>query len=226
MNSVMFEEANRIVQSRSEYINVNYPLIRDAYNNEYGLNELDPLRHEICLCIMFGLCQAAITLTNHLLESLLKYALIFQHRKDTEHLHEEREGEEVTSFMKMYEDGIEKFNGAKLGVTIDTACTKRLISKDQKKVLHEMRIRFRNAYGHSDKEKTFGQDTIPVTGMKFRESEIRVGEESEPEIAKFPIGQGIIQALKAQEEAPKYYLYIDKLAREIRVKLHGPVENT
>ena len=65
-------EVNKIIRSRRELIYKFYPSIREIYNSHYDLPDMDPLRHEICICIMFGLCQSAITLTNHLLESLLK----------------------------------------------------------------------------------------------------------------------------------------------------------
>ena len=57
----------------------NYPRVREAYTNDYGLPELDPLRYEVCICLAVGLNQAAIALTNHLLESMLKYGLIYSH---------------------------------------------------------------------------------------------------------------------------------------------------
>ena len=217
------EEVNEIIQSRFEFIHRHYLLIRDAYKNDYYWPELDPLRDEICLSIMFGLCQAAITLTNHFLESLLKFALIILHGKDKKE--EDIKGRIITSFMKKYEEGIGLYGNANLNKTIDCACSVGLITKEQKKQLHQFRERFRNAYSHSDKTKTFGRSTMPVTGLKFENTEFKLDEKGEPEIAKFLIGQGLVQAMRAQNDAPRYFLYIDSLARDIRKKLFGSIDD-
>ena len=54
------DDIDNIIDSRIKYINSTYLLIRNAYMNGYDNPELDPLRNEICLCLMFGLCQGAI----------------------------------------------------------------------------------------------------------------------------------------------------------------------
>jgi len=46
----------------------------EIYWNEYGWIDIDLLRGEICHCLFFGSFQAAMTLTNHFLENLLKTA--------------------------------------------------------------------------------------------------------------------------------------------------------
>lgn len=56
------DEVNAIVRSRKEFIDRHYIAVRDAYQDAYNWPELDTLRHEICLCITFGMCQAAIDL--------------------------------------------------------------------------------------------------------------------------------------------------------------------
>ena len=92
-------------------------------------------------------------------------------------------------------------------------------------MLHQFRDRFRNAYSHSDKKKTFGKSSMPVSGIRLENDKFVEDEKGEPEIAKLLIGQGLVQAMMAQNDAPEYFLYIDKLAREIREKLFGPVDD-
>jgi len=220
-SKMLTEEVNQIIRSRFEFINRFYPTIREVYKKDYGWPELDPLRYEICICIMFGLCQAAITLTNHLLESLLKYALIISHGKEKKQKEEEIKGRVVSAFKEKYEEGIKLYDNAGLEKNINCACTIGLISKEQKKQLHQFRERFRNAYSHSDKSKTFGKTTMPVTGVKLENGKIKSDEKGQPEIAKFLIGQGIVQVMMAQNDAPRYFLYIDSLVREIGNKLFG-----
>ena len=221
---IMAKEVSDIIQSRYKFIKEQYPNVRDAYKNHYQWSELESLRHEICLCIMFGLCQAAITLTNHLFESILKYALITWVGKENKQKEEEIKGRVVTSVKEKYEEGMNQYGDLNLGDTINRACTSGLITKKQKKQLHEFRVRFRNAYDHSDKQKTFGKETMSVTAVKLEDDKFIMDEKSEPEIAKFIIGQGIVQSMKAQTDAPEYFTYIDNLAREIRDKLFGPID--
>ena len=221
---IMASEVDEIIQSRFQFINRQYPNIRDAYKKHYKWSELDSLRHEICLCIMFGLCQAAITLTNHLFESMLKYALITLDGKENKQKEEEIKGRVISSVIEKYEEGFNRYGEQDLGSNINSACTLGLITEEQKIRLHILRVRFRNAYGHSDKQKTFGKSTMPVTGVKLENEKFTIDEKLEPEVAKLIIGQGIVQARQAQSDAPQYFKYMDSLVREIREKLFGSIE--
>ena len=75
----MTTELNDIIVGCEADMLKNYPQVITAFKTCYNLPELDPVRHEISLCLIFGLYQAAITLTNHLLESMLKYGLTYHH---------------------------------------------------------------------------------------------------------------------------------------------------
>lgn len=224
-NKIISDEVNEIIESRYQFINQYYLEVRDIYKNHYNWNELDPIRQEICICIMLGLCQAAITLTNHLLESLLKNALIINDSKLVKQSKEEIQGRIITSLIEKYSEGIRKFNNINLNSSINQARKVGLISKKQKKELHVFREIFRNAFSHADKFKTFGESTMPVTGIKIENDKIITDEIGDPEIAKFPIGQGIVQVMIAQEHAVPYFLYIDNLVREIKNKLFGSNNN-
>ena len=213
------DEVNEIIKSRVEFINRHYPSIRKSYHNHYGWPELDTLRDEICICITFGLSQAAITLTNHLLENLLKLALIIKCGNKIKQSEEDIEGRVITALIEKYKDCIEKYNGKSLSTTINLARKEGLISKEQKKQLHQFREIFRNAYSHADKIKTFGKSTMPVTGLKLVDNKIVTDEVHEPEIAFFLVGQGIFQFEMTQRTAAPYFLYIDSLVREIKDKL-------
>ena len=213
------DEVHEIIRSRSQFIERFYLQIREAYKNHYDWPELDPLRHEICISIIFGLCQAGITLTNHLLESLLKYALIIKCGDRVKQSKEDVQGRIITSLTAKYEDCIKQYNSANLNSTINKARKEGLITKEQKIQLHFYREIFRNAYSHSDKLKTFGKSTMPVTGVRLNNDKFIIDEVSEPEIAMFLIGQGIVQFEMAQKTVVPYFLYIDKLVREIKSKL-------
>ena len=216
------DEVNEIIQLRAEYIQRHYPSIRDSYRNSYDWPQFDPLRHEICLSIMFGMCQAAITLTNHLLESLLKYALIIKKGNEFQQTEDAIKGRGITSFEEKYADGIRLYGGVNLYDSINHVRQEHLISDEQHQQLHEYRDIFRNAYGHADKKKTFGKSTMPVTGMRLEDDKVVKDESKNAEIASLLIGQGLAQAQIAHDIAPPYFLYIDSLVREIYTKLFGP----
>jgi hypothetical protein len=213
------KEANKIIEERADFMYEGYLKVRKSYKKKYRLIELDSLRHEICICICFGLYQAAITLTNHLLESLLKSALIFYHGRSNFQTKDTHDGKIVSSLVNQYREAIEKYGDANLINNINSASKLGLISKEDKKELHKIRVQIRNAYGHADKVKMFGEMTIPVSGIKIENNTIKTDEECNPLVAKFPIGQGIIQSLQAKNLAPNYFLYIDSLVRKLNKSL-------
>lgn len=210
------KEINEPILSRRKYIELNYPIIRVAFQRTYGWPELDPLRHEICLCLTFGCHQASITLTNHLLESLLKYALITITAADDEN-ENSANGRAISYLKEKYREPQEKFGNASLHSNINSARKYGLITKDQKADLHSFREQFRNAYSHADKEKTFGDTKIPVESVHLNMDDgiFEFGEKGEPKVADFIVAHGIVQAIIAEREACSYFLYIDSLVREI-----------
>jgi len=196
-----------------------FPLIADAFENEYEWPEMDTLRHEACLCIAFGLNQAAITLCNHLLESLLKYSLIYHHSINRE-TKTAPTSTEVVKLMESYtEEGISKYAHLTLNRTIDEAHSLSLIDDEEKDTLHKFRHSFRNAYSHADKKKTFGDTAVPVQGARIEGGRIITGVPVEAVITEIPIVHGIIQAMKAAEDAPYYFLYLDNLVRCLKTRV-------
>lgn len=217
------DEIQQIINSRHSFIEKHYLQIRGSYQKQYKWQELDPIRHEICLCIMFGLCQSATTLTNHLLESLLKNALIINHAKNVKQSKEQIEGRVISSLEEKYREAINLFDDKDLNYNINRSCTLGLITKKQKEDLHDFRNRFRNAYRHASKNKIFGNSTIPVSGISMSDGKIKSDESKTVNVSGFLIGQGIIQWDMSQELAPQYFLYIDNLVYQIKKKIF-PVE--
>lgn len=220
----IIDEVNAIIRERQTTIGKNYLRVRDCYLTEYGLPELDPLRYEITLCLTFGLYQAAITLTNHLLESLLKYALIYHHALQKQQERQRIEGHAVEALIEWLSEGKNLYADKNLDDNINRACTLGLITKEQKNKLHDIQQTFRNAYGHADKGKTFGEATVPVEAVHFTGERVVRDGKKEVRLADLLIFQGIFQVIYAEKDAVPYYLYIDSLARQIIAKLF-PQEN-
>ena len=219
----MNAEVSELLLSRKSYVEENYPKVRAIYRSSYNWPELDPIRHEICIALTLGLHQASITLTNHLMESVLKYGLIYnEYFKLPEQTEEEIRRQEISSLEERFSELFKRIGKINLRVSIDMACSADLIDKKQKKKLHYCRKRFRNAFSHSDKAKTFGQATIPAQSIHFSEQEgFQFGEKATPHLSTLIMFQGIAQAEIAKQDATPYFKYIDYIVRQIQLKLFG-----
>lgn len=223
------EEINNILKSRTTYVRENFFKIRFQYNNGYNLPEIDPIRHEICLDILFGLYQSALTLTNHLLESFLKIALIYKDYFDDFDKRKTTEKEvDIDNMVKQLADELkpynEKYNGKDLSYTINRACTTGLISKEEKQQLHEFRERFRNPYGHADRKKQYGGITTPVQGGTIKDDELVFGSATEIEVFGLPFFQGIAQWHHAEAYSFPYFEYLDNLIRKTLKKIFPGID--
>lgn len=124
MNQTILEN---FIEELNANIRNNYDTVADVFENEYGWPEVDSVRSEICKCLICGLYQAAITLANHLLESVLKKALIID-----ESAKNKTEQSDITN---VFDDATEKYANKNLDFTINQACRKGLINKEEKTLL-------------------------------------------------------------------------------------------
>lgn len=209
-------EINAILSERLIQIKNNYHQVRKSYQSTYNWPDLDPIRHEVSLCLMFGLNQAAITLTNHLFENLMKSTLISYHSKDK--LPKDTKNK-IENLIEMTSESREKYGNMDLGDCINAVRQAGLITKSQQKSLHEIRDSFRNAFSHADKEKTFKEGTVPVQVMSLDNEGISVDDKEVVKLSELVIVQGMAQAMQAEKEATKYFLNIDSLARELFNKI-------
>lgn len=217
MNQTILEN---FIEELNANIRNNYDTVADVFENEYGWPEVDSVRSEICKCFICGLYQAAITLANHLLESVLKKALIID-----ESAKNKTEQSDITN---VFDDATEKYANKNLDFTINQACRKGLINKEEKNILHGFREQYRNAFSHADPQKTFSGISIPAT--IFTTKDLDNSEEffkkaftNKPNVTLSAennvIIQGLIQSIKAEQEAASYFLTIDGIIRDLCSKL-------
>jgi hypothetical protein len=155
-----------------------------------------------------------------LLESLLKYALIYHHALQHKRPEENIYGRAIVGVLHdWFAEGKSRYADKNLGFTINQACKGGLISKEQKGKLHKIRKAYRNAYGHADKEKLFGDATTPIEAVRLEGDQMVHEPTVEARMADFLIGQGVFQAAYAEQDARPYFLYVDGLARQIISKL-------
>ncbi len=190
-----------------------YEEIRESYLLEMH-GKYDYLREEICKSIVFGLFQASITLTNHLLEVMLKDFLMFNYC-GTLNL--------TSSTLIKFEEAVDKFDHLDLEETINRSCTATIISKDEKKQLKNYKNNYRNAYGHAEKKKLFGDDSIKLANFSFDNS--TPIETFTVEASTFYIMHGEMQKDKALKEAIPYFLYVDTILCREEIKRHPEIKS-
>lgn len=196
-----------------------YIEVRDIFTTPYEWPEIDVLRHEVCLCLIFGLYQAAMTMTNHMLENLLKTSLGYKDSFDN--FEPDDEDKSTESLINSLKPSFEKYDDQNLHNTIGAAYGKGLISEDQKDKLQKFREDYRNAYSHAEKGKIHKDREIPIQGVHLDEEskEFEVEPETEQKIADLPFIHGQAQYYHAKAHAPAYFRYVDDLVWQIKEKL-------
>lgn len=198
----------------------NYDSVAYAFENNYGWPEVDPVRSEICECIICGFYQAAITLTNHLLESVLKKALIIAISVKNK--------TEQNDIVNVFDDASAHFAKENLYNNIEQAYKVGLITDAEKDTLHNCRDNYRNAFSHADPRKTFSGISVPA--KIFTTKDLDNPDEffkrvftDKPNIALSAennvIVQGLVQSIKAEQQATQYFLTIDGVIRNLYSKL-------
>jgi hypothetical protein len=201
-----------------EFINYNlddkfekYKQIQDIFNNPYNMPEFDPIRVEICKCLINGLDIAAITTTNFLVEHFLKTALIYKFSLEK---HKDNNFQGQIPIDEYFQEGHIKYNSIQLCDSIEESFKKGIITEADKNQLHIQRKFLRNAYGHADKNKIFGFTQIPgqIVDIGGNTSEINVPKQFD--IVNLPFIQGIMLKKHAESNALPYFKFVDFLIRK------------
>ena len=202
-----------------------YPKVRDVYLNPYNWPELDTLRHEVCICLTFGLYQAALTLTNHMLESFLKFSLSYKDVFDKDQ--DSPRGRNLTELLVLLKPAFEHYDHKDLSYTINRSYTLGLITKKQEKQLHNFRQLLRNAYSHAEKKKIHQDKEISVQSLHISDAgKFEVDPEELYRLTDMPFMHGIAQCYHAKANAPSYFLYLDELIREIMPKVFTNIDSS
>ncbi len=198
----------------------NYEVINEVFNFEYGYPALDPIRDEICKCIICGLYQSTITLTNHLLEKSLKFCLAIRYSRENR--------KENAKIEDVFTEGIEKYDNLNLDDTINRACRQGLITKEEKSELKNFKDTFRNPYSHAN---TDIYKNISIKGKVVTTRDLENG--LEPFLIKcfdgksdrimplknLPFAQGIFQVEIAKKDCVPYFKRVDEIIRNMLQKL-------
>ncbi len=207
MKKELFEKAfidslNKNFQSFSKYFDFEF----------YVFNELGGSIFEINKCLILEFYRASITLTNNLLERLLKLALIYN---------EAGIGPKpVETWGAIFEEPNKKYSSIALGNSIEKCRKLNLITDDEKTFLFDtIREFMRNGFSHADSTKIL--DGIPDETTMFQ------GSFSNPkEIKPVTVNQKVIPFIQAihienfaKGNAVNYFDYVFELTKNIDKRL-------
>lgn len=196
------EKLNKNFNKRSKYFEFDF----------FVLSDLSKIVFEINKCIILEFYSASITLTNHLLERLLKLSLIYN-ETGIESIPAEK-------WSEVFEEPNKKYCSIPLGNSIEKCRKLELITKNEKVFLFDkIRDLMRNGFSHADYAKIL--DDLPNETTMF------LGSFSNPtELKPVYMNPKIIPSMQtihienfAKENATNYFDYVFELIKKIDQRL-------
>jgi hypothetical protein len=160
--------------------------------------ELETPMRESYNCLMLDCYVASITMTNHILERLLKLAIIYKLalRKDN------------------FAEVNDKYNKEYLGNNITKCYELNLLTeKEKENIMTIVRDVFRNGFSHADFGKILKDVSPEIQVMNFK------GEMSSINRSSYRFISNIQSQAFAEKFAEKYYVYIYKLLHKIEERI-------
>jgi hypothetical protein len=205
------ESISKVLNTLFEQHSSNHEEILKIKQKDIYITELKSIIDEICYCLLFNLNIAAITATNHLLESLLKRAIVYKETGNTPL----KSLDEIENKYKPVIDDIMKLPLVK---TIELSHKKGLINDSQKKELSQYRNALRNGFSHAEPQKIFGNKTTPIAMGSF------IDPNHKTEIKELPtkyllLIHGVALDQLARARALPYFKYVHDVMLGIEKKL-------
>lgn len=163
-------DKNLFADSFLKSLNENFPKYSKYFDFDLQVFcELNTLLFEINKCQLLEFHRATITLTNHLLEKLLKLALIYN---------ETGIGSiEVENWNSTFEEPNRKYSTIDLGNSIEKSKKLGLITSSEKEFLFNViRVLMRNGFSHADSSeilKDFPEESKMYQGTISNPNEIK-----------------------------------------------------
>ncbi|WP_329806538.1 hypothetical protein [Flavobacterium facile] len=202
-----------------ESLNKNFDIHSEYFNFEfYTFPELGSSIFEINKCLILGFNRASITLTNNVLERVLKLALIYNETGIGPKPLEEWDS--------IFLEPNKKHSSIPLGNSIEKCKKENLITEIEKNILFDkIRELMRNGFSHSDPSKILKDlpDETPIFQSTF----------SNPnKIKKINVNQKIIPVFQsiqmdefAKNNAFEYFKFVFKFILNIEERLKLKNEN-
>ena len=196
------ENLNKNFKVQSQYFEFNF----------HVFSELGTIVIEINKCLLLEFHRASITLTNNLLERLLKLALIYN---EVGHLPKPTE-----TWNEVFKEPNRKYNTIQLGNSIELCKKFNLITPHEKNYLFEIvRQTMRNGFSHADSSKIL--ENLPDEIKMFQST-----FSNPDEIKSITLNQKIIPGLQsthmrmfAENNSNDYFTFIFELILKIEKRL-------
>jgi len=201
----------RLIKVFNDGLDKNFDILKE-YLSFYSVTIFKELEQNIfqnIQCLIVEAYSASITLTNHMLERLLKLALI-QNEIGLNPV-------KISDWNETYKNTHE-YSEMVLADTIKLCHTNCLINEEQVKYLTEMRKQFRNGFSHYDPTKILS-DHKETTDIHFPNVDPNKAYDIEVNIKQIPVLQDYYVKKFAKENALEYFDYVFHLIIRIEKKL-------
>lgn len=207
MEKIIFEK------NFSENLDKNFPKLSKYFEFQFLLfSELGTSIFEINKCLILEFHKASITLTNNLLERLLKLALI---------KNEVGIGSKpIEQWNSIFEEPNKKYSSIPLGNSIEKCKKFGLISEEEKTFLFDIiRDLMRNGFSHADSSKILAG--LPDETKMFQGSFSNPAKMNKVNLNQkiIPLFQAIQMDNFAKKNALSYFDYVFKLIDKIEQRL-------
>jgi hypothetical protein len=206
-------ERNVFEKHYAECLDKNHEVFQKYFDYKYKvLFELKTTVFEISHCLLLGFHKAAITLTNHLLERLLKLALINN---------EVGIGAiPIENWNEVFSEPNKKYSNINFGTSIELCKKVNLITQKEKDVLFDIfREQIRNGFSHADGDKI-------LHGMPEKMTGFYGTFENPTKIKQVDLNQKIIPSIQsalidnfAKNNALDYFDFVFRLLMTIEKRL-------
>lgn len=176
------------------------------------LNTLKCIVSEICDCLIIDANQAAITLTNNLLENLLKQSLIMWDSK----------GKELKGLGLLdttFENEIREHGDSNLEPNINKCKSKGIISKNEAEQLKSFKVDYRNSFSHASVPNLLEGETVQIRRKLINISELSLSTIENVDISKMPDVRGELQQFFSNDNALRYFIEVHNYVNEIDHRL-------
>ncbi|TGD58255.1 hypothetical protein [Flavobacterium humi] len=207
MEKEIFEKAfieslNKNFETHAEFFDFNF----------YTYPELGTSIFEINKCLILGFYRASITLTNNVLERVLKLALIYN---------EAGLGQiPIENWSDIFSGPNEKYGTKQLGNSIELCKKENLITEDEKNILFDtIRELMRNGFSHSDPSKIL--KNLPDKTQVFQATFSNPSDIKEIYLnyKSIPIFQDMQMDAFAKENAFEYFKFVFGLMKRLDERL-------
>lgn len=156
-----------IISNYFTLIEKNYESLKVYFeDNLFHFVALKRLRNEILQCLLLELHQSSIFCTNHLLERMIKLALIEKHTINLDYSNAKLYNEKTIEAVELYDN-------KKLFDSLKSAKTENLITEEERKVLDSFRSKVRNPYSHAEIKKILIDVPPQFTGFMYNISDVK-----------------------------------------------------